>query len=257
MVAAVPEDIPTLASISSDAFESDAQTEMKGHGRAPFLMKEYALESLPGEIKNPRIRIIKAIEEETGAIMGFCTWGFRGLAPPDVPEADVDVDRASQQLEQTTHSSPAQVQPASGKEEDEEEKRTRDDPIARLEDLTSRDLKDWQDTIMPEGASCLFIIGLSVSPAFQRRGVGSALLKWGTDLADKHKSYAWVHSSAGAWRAYANAGFKVVRVLDVDLDEYAPVSAPVERYPGGKWGHYVFRYMVYGSCPLLGSAGRE
>ncbi|KAK3350226.1 hypothetical protein B0T25DRAFT_633417 [Lasiosphaeria hispida] len=33
-------------------------------------------------------------------------------------------------------------------------------------------------------ASCLYVVTLCEAPAFQRRGVGSALLKWGTDLAE-------------------------------------------------------------------------
>lgn len=247
---AVPEDVPTLASISSDAFETDSQTEMKSHGKKPFLMKEHALESLPKEMVSPNIRIIKAVEKDTGAIMGFCIWGFRGLDPPTDWNPKV-VDPATKRLvsqedEELDAQSPT-TRYLPDREETEETKEK--DHIARLEHLTDQDFKYWMAVVMPPGASCVFVIGLSVSPAFQRRGVGSALLKWGTDIADKHNTYAWVHSSAGAWKVYRNAGFRVDRVLDVDLDEFAPVPAPEERYPGGKWGHYVFRYMVYGSRP--------
>lgn len=73
-----------------------------------------------------------------------------------------------------------------------------DDPVARLVALTDADLKDWMDTVMPPGASCLYVVTLYVAPAFQRRGVGSALLKWGTDLAEAGDTFMWVHSSAGA-----------------------------------------------------------
>ncbi|KAK0649929.1 hypothetical protein B0T16DRAFT_410904 [Cercophora newfieldiana] len=249
---AVLEDVPVLATISSDAFETDSQTEMKSHGKKPFLMKEHTLESMPKQMESSRIRIIKAVEKDTGAIMGFCIWGFRGLEPPTTWEPEGDGSRhnpSPQGVELGDRAPTTRFLPDQQEAEHEGEKKELDDPIARLEQLTSQDLQEWSDAVMPPGASCLIVVGLSVSPDFQRRGVGSALLKWGTDIADRHHTYAWVHSSAGAWKAYQNAGFKVARVLDVDLDAFAPVPAPLERYPGGKWGHYVFRYMVYGVQP--------
>ncbi|KAK3360653.1 putative GNAT family acetyltransferase [Lasiosphaeria hispida] len=254
------QDVPTLAGISAEAMETDSQTEMKGYGKKPFLMREDALQSLPDELGNPKIRVIKAVADNTGAIMGFCIWGFRELQPPEFPTVSKDDGSTSKQLDKvnaTISENKADVSVIRGTPEkelaEEAQGRETDDPIARLERYTSRDLKEWMGTIMPEGVSCLFVIGLSVSPDFQRRGVGSALLKWGTDIADAHDgAFAWVHSSAGAWRAYEKAGFRTVRTLDVDLDEYAPVPAPADRYEGGKWGRYVFRYMVYGTPPQMG-----
>jgi GNAT superfamily N-acetyltransferase len=240
------DDIPVLAAISEDAFECDSQTEMKSHGQTPFSMREYSLTSLPSYIDHPTIRTIQAVEEGTGAVMGFCIWGFRGVDPPAFPK-----DQLGVRPQPTAEPRPAaRDDPPKDTADGAPATRTDpDDPVARLVKLTDADLEHWSKTVMPSGTACLFVIGLSVSPAFQRRGVGSALLKWGTDLADAGSTFAWVHSSAGAWRAYAKAGFKTIRTLDVDLDEYAPVPAPADRFEGGKWGHYVFRYMVYGTLP--------
>lgn len=261
-------DVPALAAISAAAFETDSQTEMKSHGRAPFLMGEYALKSLPNQLKNPRLRIVKAVNGETGEIMGFCTWGFRGIEAPVFPaEGEVGGDeKEGGKVENGGDAEPGSGEggdgDGKGKREKEEgkgelEASKPDDPIARLERLTDTDLQEWSDAVMPRDrpdVKCIFVVGLYVSPAFQRRGVGSALLKWGTDLIDgRDGAFAWVHSSAGAWPAYERAGFRTVRTLDLDLDEYAPVPAPVERYPGGKWGRYMFRYMVYGTPPHVPS----
>ncbi|KAK3390055.1 acyl-CoA N-acyltransferase [Podospora didyma] len=234
-------DIPIIAAISSESFDGDSNTEMKSHGKSPFIMKDYMLSSLPNTLENPKIRVIKAVEEGTGAIIGFCTWGFRGIQPPPFPDLGPREEKPP-------------PPPASQSDNPETEKSDDDDPIARLEKLTSGDFDDWMKPLMREGNKCLFIVGLSVAPAFQRRGVGSALLKWGTDLVDAAggDAFAWVHSSQGACGAYQKAGFKTVRTLDVDLDEYAPVPAPTERYEGGKWGHYVFQYMIYGTPPAAG-----
>jgi len=260
-------DVPALAAISAAAFETDSQTEMKSHGKAPFLMGEYALKSLPNELKHPRIRIVKAVDEKTREIMGFCIWGFRGIVPPVFPVEEGGAEGVKEAAKDGKGSEEAK--PGSGeggvaggkgktaKVEEKEEPPKPDDLISRLEELTDRDLREWMDAIMPKDnldVKCIYVVGLSVSPDFQRRGVGSALLKWGTDLIDGHKgAFSWVHSSAGAWPAYERAGFRTIRTLDVDLDEYAPVPAPEERYPGGKWGRYMFRYMVYGTPPHVPS----
>ncbi|KAK3349581.1 putative GNAT family acetyltransferase [Lasiosphaeria hispida] len=239
-----PDDIPTLATISEDSFKSDSQTEMKAHGKKPFSMKEYSLGSLPGLLKNPKARVVKAVDTSTGVIMGHIIWGFRGIQPPLVSPEDTAI-----QTEAVAQAVPEK------KEEQEaqpKEKQEADDPIARLEKLTGEDFEDWMKAVMGEGVRCLYVIGLYVSPSYQRRGVGSALLRWGTDLSDASHAFAWVHSSAGAWPAYERAGFKTIRTLDVDLDLYAPVPAPADRYAGGKWGHYVFRYMIHGTPPSLG-----
>ncbi|KAK0707665.1 acyl-CoA N-acyltransferase [Lasiosphaeris hirsuta] len=249
IVPAHADDIPTLATICEESFESDSQTEMKAHGKKPFSMKEYSLGSLPGLLKNPKARVVKAVDASTGVIMGHIIWGFRGIQPPIISSEDTAIPAGS-----AVQAPPDKTEDQDKKEPDAqvEEKEEADDHIARLEKLTGEDFEDWRKAIMGEGVRCIYVIGLYVSPSYQRRGVGSALLKWGTDLSDASGAFAWVHSSAGAWPAYEKAGFKTMRILDVDLDLYAPVPAPANRYAGGKWGHYVFRYMIHGTPPRMG-----
>jgi len=79
------DDVPAVAQLCGDAFETDRQTEMKALGKEPFDMKKYTLESLPGLLKNPRIVVLKVVDDESGDVMGYCTWGFRGFPPDDMP----------------------------------------------------------------------------------------------------------------------------------------------------------------------------
>ncbi|KAK1251436.1 hypothetical protein MKX07_006915 [Trichoderma sp. CBMAI-0711] len=253
------EDVPEAAQLSSDAFLADRQTQMKALGRNPFNLKEYHMQSLPEMLKSPRCVILKAVDNATGAFAGFCNWGLIGFSPSEMPELEGRI-----QPPERPAAAPASQ---SEDEKDEEEKHNKgreeapppkqsitpgpeavldaeDDPIERLQALTGADLDAWQKEVMPPGTKCLVVIGLSVSPKFQRRGIGSALLRWGTKICDEAGVFAWVHSSEPAWRTYEKAGFEVIRCLDVDLDEYAPCPPPDEG-PGAKWGHYVFRYMKY------------
>lgn len=245
------EDVPEIGQISSDAFVDDRQTQMKNLGKEPYDMKKITLESLPDLLHNPRCICIKAVDNESGEIMGFCNWGFRGFKPEELPK----VEGKPQPLEK-----PAETKPDSGDSKESGDKKEQyatdgegkeslkkeeeTDPITRLQALTGSDLEAWMEEVMPEGTRCLFIVGLSVSPKYQGRGVGSALLRWGTDICNEKGVFAWVHSSEPAWPMYEKCGFEIIRCLDVDLDEYAPVPPPNEG-PDAKWGHYVFRYMKY------------
>lgn len=248
------EDIPVVAKQAADAFTNDRQTQMKALGeKEPFDMEKEALGSMPGYLESLTCHVLKAVDEETGEIMGVCNWGIRGLAPKTLPcfedriprlEAkvkDEEAKRAEEQKQQANNEhKPAEDVPKT--EEGAQPEET--DPIKRLVARTDADMNAWMKEVMPAGTACLFIVGLTVAPQFQGRGVGSALLRWGTKVCDDNNCFAWVHSSDPAWGMYQKSGFEVIRSLDIDLDEYAPCPPPGEG-PDAKWGHYVFRYMKY------------
>jgi GNAT superfamily N-acetyltransferase len=119
--------------------------------------------------------------------------------------------------------------------------------VKRIMALTDADLKAWMQKLMPEGTRCMFIASLTVDPKFQRRGVSRALLKWGTDTADRLGLFIWVHSSQGAVKAYEAGGFERIGNLEMDLDEYAPCPPPKEldHDGSGKWGRYELVYLKY------------
>jgi GNAT superfamily N-acetyltransferase len=243
LLAATHADIPALAKLSGDSFEVDRHTEMKMQGRVPYDMEGVWMESLPGIMDSERHVVVKAVDNVTGEVMGWCAWGFRGFERDEIPRldggapsekddekaGDNDIEKEEDDTEQKS------------KEEELVKPDDRDESIKRLEAMTSADLDKWMEKLMPPGTKCIYITSLSVGPQYQKRGVGSGLIKWGTDTANEHGVFIWVHSSEGGWGAYAKAGFEVIGTLDVDLDEWS-VGPPKE---GGKWGHYVFRYMKY------------
>ncbi|OAQ66571.1 GNAT family acetyltransferase [Pochonia chlamydosporia 170] len=245
------EDVPEIGRLSADAFVNDRQTQMKNLGKEPYDMNKITLESLPGLLHNPRCIAIKVVDSESGEIMGVCNWGFRGFKPEEMPKVEgkplpldkpAETPAKSEDAQDSQEKNQQYATDGKGRENIKEDEES--DPIKRLQALTGGDLEAWMEEVMPEGTRCLFIVGLSVSPKFQGRGVGSTLLRWGTDICDDKGVFAWVHSSEPAWPMYEKCGFQVIRCLDIDLDEYAPVPPPNEG-PDAKWGHYVFRYMKY------------
>lgn len=243
------EDIPAVATLAGQAFESDRQTQMKALGdEDPFDMEKYTIESMPGHLVSRTCHVIKAVNEETGEIMGVCNWGIKGFVPKTMPFFEERVAEAETKAKEETAAVAELAAVEKPKEEikpvEDEPPKEETDPIKRLVALTNGDMNAWMSKVMPPGTKCLFIIGLTVAPKFQGRGVGSALLRWGTRICDENNVFAWVHSSDPAWGMYQKSGFEVIRSLDVDLDEYAPCPPPGEG-PDAKWGHYVFRYMKY------------
>ena len=210
---------------------------MKGQGKKPYNMYENA----PGEIarymSSEKCVVLKAVDEATGTTVGWSCWGFRGFEATEIPRLDPE------QPKENDISKPFFKDETAAKSEEEQEENDKDDIVKRLEAMTDADMKHWMETLMPPGTKCMFVVSLSVAPKFQARGVGSALLKWGTDTADKFGVFIWVHSSESAWTTYAKHGFEIVGILDVNLDEWAPKPPPKEEGPGAIWGHYVFRYM--------------
>jgi GNAT superfamily N-acetyltransferase len=227
------DDIDTMARLSDYAFEQDRHTQMKELGKVPYSQYEVMCQCLPIWLSSERHVVLKALDNSTGDVVGWCGWGFRGFEKADVPRVDPgkqeEVDKRTSGSENV-------------KTEEKQVNVESQDIIARLEAMTDADMKRWTDNQMPHGTRCMYLVSLSVGPDFQSRGVGSRLLRWGTEMADKAGVFIWVHSSEAAWKTYEKHGFEVVETLDVNLDDWAPAPPPNEG-DGAVWGHYVFRYM--------------
>ncbi|KAJ5959314.1 Acyl-CoA N-acyltransferase [Penicillium vulpinum] len=235
---ASPGEGPILGKISKDAFLNDRHTQMKGLGNDPYDLEKSMTAYLSQQAVSPRTVLLKAVDNETGDIAGWALWSFRGFTVEEIAEIRDAVPHAATQF---TSTAAAQT---TGKTAPKDQTKKVDiddnDPITQLERMTDEDMKSWMTKLMPDGTKCMYVNSLCVAAKWQSKGVGAALLQWGTKMADTLGVFIWVHSSANAWEMYAKYGFKIIGTLDVDLDQYAPAPAPDNN---GKWGHYVFRYM--------------
>ncbi|KZP25810.1 hypothetical protein FIBSPDRAFT_367977 [Athelia psychrophila] len=69
--------------------------------------------------------------------------------------------------------------------------------------------------------------GLHVVPTHQRRGIGSALLKYGLDMLGAGALPVWLSTQMRGRNLYLKWGFEDVDSLDIDLKEF-----------GGEWSGY-------------------
>ncbi|KAI1468082.1 acyl-CoA N-acyltransferase [Daldinia caldariorum] len=238
-------DISACARITSSAFSVDPHTIVKQLGRRPFDMYDMSYYGFLDTLHKKTYIYVKAVDDETGEIVGHAAWAFRGLDPALVPWSGledtkpVEEDRGQQQRRNDGLKT--------GDESKSIEER-KENSIDRLHALEDADMKYWVSNVVPSDTPCIFIVGVIVSPSHQSRGVGSALIQHGNSIADSLGLCVWVHSSHQAYEAYKKFGFEVTRELDIDLDEYAPRGPTEEEHVmeekgSGKWGRYVIRYM--------------
>lgn len=226
----VEADIPGICAVSGAAFDEDRHTMLKAaHPTDPYDHAGGMGEGVKYWLSLPKDRIIptKVVDDETGQIIGFGVWGLR-LNPPQPQPSTVQQPSQSVGQDYTKTDDPTL------------------DGIARLKEHTSSHFSDFQNRIMPDGVRCMYVVGLNVHPDHQGRGVGSALIKLGTDRADEEGVFCWVHSSEAGAEFYRKRGFEVDDTLKIDLDYWAGLMNPKIDPPAGdeRWGTYTFRYMV-------------
>jgi GNAT superfamily N-acetyltransferase len=102
----------------------------------------------------------------------------------------------------------------------------------------------------PPGVPTMIIQGISILPAYQRKGVGSAFYKVGTDMADKAQCKIWTHASEAGYPPLLKHGYEIFDTLTVDLDKYADRPFIDDEGKEQPWGTYTFRYMQRNPRPV-------
>ncbi|KAI1214205.1 acyl-CoA N-acyltransferase [Annulohypoxylon truncatum] len=240
-------DIPACARITSSAFSVDPHTIVKNLGREPYDMYDISSTNFLETLHKKTYVYVKAVDDETGEIVGHAGWAFRGVDQALIPwSGPADAKPVGEGRKQ------GQDQVKNGEAKDVDKKEGEEgkegDSIDRLHALEDADMQYWISNVVPSDTPCMFVVDLIVSPSFQSRGVGGALLRHGNAVADTLGLSIWVHSSHQAYEAYKKFGFETVRELNIDLDEYAPrrphAGEEVMGEKGcGKWGRYIIRYM--------------
>ena len=242
IVPATVADVDAMADISGDAFMDDSHTLLKGIWKGKDFHREGSREHLASVFTNPRfdVRVARKGLEGEGEVIGFIMFVKREYPNPDAsPEEEAARVAARDALPKRTEKDmlpppPAPVQAPEGQVL----------TIKELEETSSQAMSYYCEILMPKGAQCRIIYGCCVAPAYQGQGVGSALMKWATDLADQDQVYSWVSSSMGALGAYAKAGYVEVGRLELRLDDYAQgVKWKQEDGSEKEWGTYFWPYM--------------
>ena len=209
--AAILDDVPTLARIHAAAFTNDPSIQIRLPDPAQHVEKVIGM--LTEQIPDLSWLVMKAVEPNTDSIRGWASWLRSGYQDTEEEEkAPYSVDNSSPALE--TESS--------------------DD----LGSYMSAQQKRILGQLM-SGKKCLKLNSFFVDPHFQKKGIGTILLKWGSDLADNDHVPCYLASTPSAYHVYCANAFTAREWLDIDLREWGP---------GGKdgnrgWGNYRLWFM--------------
>ncbi|WOO78345.1 uncharacterized protein LOC62_02G001891 [Vanrija pseudolonga] len=212
-------DLPRLSEIGQAAFEHDTHTRMKMHekGVTDLGSELEPVEYLEHLLSDPAVQMIKIVDS-SGKMVGYSNWRLSKPRDPDpsVPPLDAPVSHPDHPV------------------------RASDPPLEQMRNITSGHMNGLAARANATTQS-FFCTGISVDPATQARGAGSAMIGWAAAQADRYGARSWVHLSdhAGGVRAFEKHGYKVVNAVTVDLDAYA-----TKAHEGKKWGSYTFRFLV-------------
>lgn len=184
---ATPSDIPTLAQISQLAFATDTHTRLK----ALIKGSDHALEMssvVSSWLSRPKRKctVMKAVTPE-GETVGWAFWAFAGFEyGSGVGNVEQDAqDEGPQQKEEVRKVEEQEKKEGKGSPEKEKTK------IEELGAITGGSMREWKAKLMPPGSKCMILVAIPVLPAYQGMGVGSALIRWGTRIADEEGVYCW------------------------------------------------------------------
>ncbi|EPE24707.1 Acyl-CoA N-acyltransferases (Nat) [Glarea lozoyensis ATCC 20868] len=224
---ATPLDIPVLAEVIIAAHTQDLfgwlsfPSEADKRNAVAILIKD-----LEKGLANPGIRVVKAVDVESGEIAAVAVWKFRGHRFDEIEEG---LDVLSLLSGVGTRA---------------------EDPRKRMGDYLGMKFLEFF-TAWSDSTKHLYLAFLMTAPRFQRRGYGTALLKWGHEIADKGGLPLFLVASPVGHPLYLHQGWKDVHeYINLDLKEW------VEGASGGDrgWGTYTFYPMM--KLPVTGEKER-
>ncbi|TEY59449.1 hypothetical protein BOTCAL_0192g00120 [Botryotinia calthae] len=208
-------DIPRLAYIHVVACFPDNAFALYFDNPKEF--EQRVTDMLEGQVGDPDWQHIKVVDKDTGEITAWASWN----TPTDAEIRERDEKAAAKILAPTKELAKGEFDFPPGL------------PMFVQAD-TDRWLESWT-----KGQRHILCKAVFTEPTFQRRGMGSALVVHGNQLADKEGLPIFMLASPFGFPLYTKHGFETVQSLDVDLREWAPNAKGNDK----GYGNYKFRYM--------------
>ena len=222
LLPAEPADISALATLQMAACRFDLDTRLIVPSDTTF--EGVAISMVQSQIASPEYLIMKAVHPENGDIMGWGSWRF-----VHYPEIDAKIKQQAEAASTTNDPTGSRSMP----------EQVESDTSSSLGSSSEKHLREVMDSWMGERKFLLLTI-LVTEPRYQRRGVGSALVRWGNAKADADNVPGFLEGSPFAFKLYLECGWKLVEKHDVDLSEWTPYG---KRYDMG-YGIYSHYYMI-------------
>jgi GNAT superfamily N-acetyltransferase len=201
LVPAVRADIPDMARVYADAERPNLLTRVLW---SPEKLAKTLIKELDANFDNPRLLITKALDADTKELTAFGIWQLTGY---DSKELSVD---------QSTLKSPRPSNFKAGLLLSIDQ----DEPLSPIGQYINSAFEDFLNGWF-KGTKFIYLALLMTDPKFQRRGIGSALLKWGHERANRDKVNSALIASPVGHPLYQSLGWKDISTpLEVDFQKW-------------------------------------
>jgi len=223
---AVRADIPELVRVHVDALHADLLTILQFPSPEKFTRAMIKL--LDENFDAPQLLIMKALDAETKEITAMAIWQLKGYDPKELGVDHSNFGAASKLFRPQDLS--AGVLLANVQQE----------PQSAIGQYIQSQFTAFLDS-WTKGTKYIYLALLMTDPRFQRRGIGTAMLNWGHERADRDDVPAILIASPVGHPLYQSVGWKDVSMpLQVDLKDWVQYA---EKGDMG-WGTYRFYYML-------------
>jgi len=213
-------DIPELVRIYLDAESGNLLYNLMMGSRKKFGRE--LIKIFEDNFDNPQLLLMKAVDPDSGDITAMAAWQLQGYTPEELKSSRSDA--ASKvfpplRLHAGVFHGRIEGKPLPGLGQ-----YVNDQLISFLNDWTT-DLKH------------LYLALLMTDPQYQRRGIGTAMLKWGHEKSDKDRVPAVLIASPVGHPLYLSMGWKEVSTpIQIELKDWVPYA----KYGDQGWGMYKF-----------------
>lgn len=234
---ATVDDMKALVDVHAAAFRADLFSALMMLGRPDDAHHALMCKAFEQWFADPSARLTKAVDAE-GRIVAWACWILKDNDSIVMKAANEEKEKkitesppeATKAVADAATTTPAAPATSSAPKED---------PTQALRVLMREDVLRREAAHMPRG-TCLVLQGLATHPGLQGRGIGSQLVREGTERADAEGLPCWAHASAAGHAVYARNGFREVARDDYPLAKWAPGGEDGNR----GWGTYTFRHML-------------
>ncbi|KAK2765098.1 hypothetical protein FQN54_008797 [Arachnomyces sp. PD_36] len=192
LLKATLDDVPELVDVYGDSFADFTITRLcNPKGTQSPAARESHSGMLEMQIKDPVGLMVKAVDTETGEILGYARWSMYLSG------------RTEEEL-----NAPVPQRPANP------------EIIVELRDNFLNLLDKTRKEVMGGKPHCILNV-LAVSPKHQRRGIGALLIGYGSDIADKEGVETYLESTPPGYELYKRNGFQDVGTISLDIGKWS------------------------------------
>jgi len=196
---ATTDDLPVLSEINRLAYTPETMAQIAFvNWPDEQNMRIFFTARVKERLVHPNTQVFKAVDTATGEITGFACWTLE--------EGDEEKPGFGEPVQQAPNPTSADIQQVPG--------------FLNMEFVMTSGAEIGSLKNLMKGSKHYYLSTFVVAPQYQRRGIGSQLLRHCLSIADKNGLPTWLISFPGSHDLYLRLGFEDVEHCDADLNAW-------------------------------------